>query len=334
MVKLGEALDPENHEFRSVMTRTYQHNPWFTEENILLAIDSIRTRFLDPEILTDWTSGYDIKEDNDPKTVGLVFAGNIPLVGFHDFLTVFLSGNSAIIKLSEKDQFLMPFIFKQLESIDAPLIDSFRFEEKLSGFDAVIATGSNNTSRYFEYYFGKYPNIIRKNRTSVAVLDGTESENDLSELAKDVFRYFGLGCRNVSKVYVPEDYDFEPLLLNFQRYENMLMHNKYKNNYDYNLTLLILNKIPYLSCNALLIHENASIHSRIASLHYEKYSNETDLKKKLGSNLNEIQCIIRNKELEGFKITAAGKAQEPEIWDYADDVDTMEFLLALAVESK
>jgi hypothetical protein len=250
-------------------------------------------------------------------------AGNIPLVGFHDFLCVFLSGHIAIIKPSSKDEVLMKHLVKKLAEWDSEISGSIQFGEQLKGCDAYIATGSNNTSRYFEYYFQKYPHIIRKNRTSAAIINGKESKEELEKLAGDVYQYFGLGCRNVTKLYVPVNYDFVLLLQAFSKYNYLIDHNKYKNNYDYNLAILLLNNHYYMTNGSLLLVENESLFSPISQLHYEYYTDEKKIRQKLHDN-EALQCLISD-ETTGF-----GKAQQPGIYDFADGVDTMTFLRQLS----
>lgn len=315
-----------NPVFDQVVLKAKQANQWFTEENIRLAVTNICDAFLEEEKLEAWLSAYPEKEDFSQKTVGLVMAGNIPLVGFHDFLAILASGHKVMMRYSDKDKVLFPYILKELNEIDSRISDHVAVVDRLTGFDAVIATGSNNSARYFDYYFGKYPNIIRKNRTSVAILSGNEDETAFAGLGKDIFRYFGLGCRNVSKVYVPQEYDFIPMLEKLQTHQDLILHNKYKNNYDYNLTLLILNKIPYLSNSCLLLHEDVSLHSRIASLHYEYYDAKRDLERDLLEQKNEIQCVVAGEPLKHFDVVPFGETQQPKLNDYADGVDSMAFL--------
>ena len=325
---LGAYLKKGDESLEAEIQRTYFQNRWFITENTVKAIDAISTSFLQKEILENWVNRYEIPEVNSPKKVGLILAGNIPLVGFHDILSVFVSGHIAKIKLSEKDKYLIPYFVKVMAEVDDRVNNYFEISERLEGFDAVIATGSNNTARYFDAYFGKYPNIIRKNRNAVAVLTGKESSGDLKALGVDIFQYFGLGCRNVSKIYLPENYSFEPLLEALHEYKEIVLNDKYKNNFDYNYTLLILNSIPHQSNGCILMTEDKSLQSRIAQLHYEYYKDENDLKSKIDAVKDEVQCIVGSgwKELE---VIPFGKAQSPAINDYADGVDTLAFLKSL-----
>jgi hypothetical protein len=256
-------------------------------------------------------------------------AGNLPLVGFQDWLAVFVAGQRALVKLSEKDKLLLPFLVQLLGDWAFESWEYTEFlaaEDRLRNFDAVIATGSNNTARYFEEYFGKYQHLIRRNRNGVAVLTGTETQAELHALGRDIFSYFGLGCRNVSKLYVPAEYDFDPLLEALHDYRDIVHHNKYKNNFDYNLTLLLLNQVPYKNNGCVLMKEDGSLQARIASVHYEFYENRTQLQDMLAHRRTEIQCLVGKIELTDWNIFPFGESQMPGLLDYPDGVDIMEFL--------
>jgi hypothetical protein len=258
------------------------------------------------------------------KTVGLVMAGNIPLVGFHDFLCIFLTGNKMMIKASSKDEVLIKHLVAQLLSWDERLIDSILFTPMLKGADAYIATGSNNSGRYFDYYFKKYPHIIRRNRTSVAFLNGRETPGELDRLADDVHLYFGMGCRNVTKLYVPVGYDFVPMLEAFRKYSYFSDHHKYKNNYDYYLAISLLNNQYYMTNGSVLLLENKSVFSPIAVLNYEFYTDKKEVEKELEGS-KDIQCIC------GKGYLPFGELQQPAVTDFADGVDTMLFLTTAVV---
>jgi len=326
---LGKQFLKFEDALQAAMLKTNHHNRWFTEENIKQSITSISQQFLDKELLNNWVKSYNIKESKTHKSVGLVMAGNIPMVGFHDWLCTFVAGHKSVVKLSEKDKFLLPFAVDFLSEIAPEVKTTTVFSDRLSEIDAIIATGSNNSSRYFESYFGKYPNIIRKNRTSVAVLSGNETREDLLELGKDIFNYFGLGCRNVSKIYIPKHFDFQQFMKVMHEYNEMIHHHKYKNNFDYNFSLLILNKIKHYSNGCLLVHESELLHSRIASLHYEFYDSTDQLVQSINQNQEDIQCIVSGKSIDKLKTIPFGKSQEPTLSDYADQVDTMSFLANL-----
>jgi hypothetical protein len=324
LVRLGEYMLEKDDAWLRAKEKAYEQNRWFIPEFVSLSVKNIALNFLQPESLDALINNYGLPNDNlHPKKVGIVMAGNIPLVGFHDFLCVFLTGHIAFIKPSSKDETLIKHLVQKLIEWESSLANMIQFGELLKGCDAYIATGSNNTSRYFEHYFQKYPHIIRKNRTSVAILNGNETKEELEKLADDVYQYFGLGCRNITKIYVPKNYDFVPLLEAFNKYDYLVDHNKYKNNYDYNLAILLINNRYYMTNGSILLVEEASITSPISQLNYEFYSDKKSIQKKLHDN-EAIQCIVSD------ETTAFGKAQRPGICDFADGVDTMAFLKALS----
>ncbi len=308
-------------------------NGWFTEESIRKSTAAIATAFLGREKLEAWAKQYAITDTPFPaKTIGLVMAGNIPLVGFHDWLCVFVSGYRAKVKLSDKDKRLLPLLIKKMGGWEHEswAYTAFLAEgEPLKDFDAVIATGSNNSARYFEQYFGKYPHIIRRNRNSVAVLTGLESVADLYALGNDIFTYYGLGCRNVTKLYVPHGYHFDALLEALHEYREIIHHHKYKNNFDYNFTLCIMNKMPHLNNGCLLLLEDPALQARIATVHYEYYDELFDLDALLEAKATEIQCVVGNIKLRSLPVLPFGTTQEPGLSDYADGVDVMDFLTKL-----
>lgn len=323
LVKLGDYLNENTPELQEVKDLASYKNSWFTDEFINLAISTICNNYLKKEALSTWIKQYSIEGSiAEPKSVGIVMAGNIPLVGFHDFLCVFVSGHSAVIKASSKDEVLITHIVHKIFEWNPETKTHISFAETLKGCDAYIATGSNNSGRYFEYYFGKYPNIIRRNRTSVAILDGTETKAELELLADDVHLYFGFGCRNVTKLYVPEGYDFVPLIQALEKYSHFADFHKYKNNYDYNLALLLMNSRFYMSNESVLLTENASVFSPASQLNYEYYKDLTSVVDSLHADEN-TQCIV------GHYFVPFGKAQFPSLMDYADGIDTMKFLYAL-----
>ncbi|MBX2874544.1 MAG: acyl-CoA reductase [Saprospiraceae bacterium] len=331
MAKLGAHLLEDKDEFlKALMSRTEFNNQWFTIENQNLAIKAIAEQFLQKEKLQQWVQNYPGIEPKTPQRIGLVLAGNIPMVGFHDVLSVFMAGHQARVKLSSKDAFIMPYLFKTLGEWDERSIPYFKAQQKLEGFDAVIATGSNNSSRYFEAYFGKYPHIIRKNRNAVAVLTGEEDAAELHNLGKDIFRYFGLGCRNVAKLYVPEGYDFDPLLTALHEYRTIVMHSKYKNNFDYNYAMFILNKEPFKANGCILLREDPETTSRIANLNYEYYETLEGVPAMLAARAEQIQCVVAKDGALPTSTLPFGSAQSPGLMDYADGVDTLAFLSGLA----
>lgn len=323
LVRLGTYLTSEEESLQNTKHKAFLENNWFTTEFINLALNNIAQNYLQPQQLDDLVTRYNIPISvENPKRVGIVMAGNIPLVGFHDFLCVFLSGHIAVIKPSSKDEALVKHFVNKLIEWNSAVQDIVLIQFLLKGCDAYIATGSNNSSRYFEHYFKNYPSIIRKNRTSVAILSGKESSEDLEKLADDVHQYFGLGCRNVTKLYVPQGYDFIPLLNAFKKYEYLNNHNKYKNNYDYQLAAHILNNRFYMTSGSVLLVENPSIFSPIAQLNYEFYIDMNEVQEKLNGD-ESVQCVVGKTQIN------FGTAQCPQLCDFADGVDTMKFLMEL-----
>ena len=321
--KLANYMVSDSPAWKEARQKASAENGWFTPEFIDLAVRNIAENYLNRDHLHQWAAHYSPhSSQTNARTVGVVMAGNIPLVGFHDFLSIFISGHRALIKPSSKDQALIKHILSVLTSWKHEVDEQIHFSEILKGCDAYIATGSYNTSRYFDYYFGQYPHIIRRNKTSVAVLTCQETTTELKQLADDVYQFFGLGCRNVTKVYVPREYDFKSLLSAFRKYDYLADHHKYRNNYDYNLTLHILNNKFYMTNGSLLLVEDPSIFSPISQVNYEYYSDRDTLLSSLTRN-QEIQCIV------GHDHVPFGQAQRPGLFDYADKVDTMEFLSSL-----
>jgi hypothetical protein len=318
-------------DFKDLIQLSQSHNGWYTPENVYFAIQSWATA-LTEENLNQWLSTYsfDCAQDDNKKVknVGLILAGNIPLVGFHDFLSVLISGNNVLIKTSSNDQFLLPFLSNYLIAIEPELSSKITFVEgKLENFDAVIATGSNNTARYFEYYFKDKPSIIRKNRNSVAVLNGEETKEQLVALGEDIFRYFGLGCRNVSKLFVPKGYSFNAFFEAIFEYQDIIHYEKYANNYDYNKAVFLMSNFKLLDNGFLTIKEDASYASPISSVFYEFYENLDDLQIRLDAESEHIQCIVSNNLIPNS--IPFGQAQKPNLWEYADNVDTISFLLTI-----
>jgi hypothetical protein len=345
-VKLGKFLkntDPDStvkpekelsvlaSELAELIQKVHIHNPWFTEENVRHALAQV-SESLDEQRLVEWLSAYvPLKEVTKPKTVAVIMAGNVPAVGFHDLLCVVISGHTFLGKLSSEDKYLLPFIAKVLCAIEPGLAEQIQFTDgQLKGMDAVIATGSNNTARYFDYYFGKYPHIIRRNRNSVAVLTGQETGEQLNLLGKDLFLYFGLGCRNVSKLFVPENYKFDKFYEAIFSYADVVNNNKYGNNYDYNKTVYLMGSQPdLLDNNFLLLKRDEGYSSPIGVLFYETYKDLSSLKEKLTQDEEQIQCVVSSApELPGS--VGFGESQCPRLSDYADGVDTMKFLQGLS----
>lgn len=313
--RYGEALE------RLIADQQFR-NGWFTPRNVEQALRAI-AEVLTTGKLAIWTGRYpEISEQHEPSDVAVVMAGNIPLAGFHDFLSVLITGNRIIAKTSSKDPDLIVFIGDILGEINPSFRDRIKFTDGLlKEFDSVIATGSDNTSRYFEYYFGKYPHIIRKNRNSIAIIQGDETSTELSGLGTDIFSYFGLGCRSISKIYVPEGYDIRSLAESWTEYSDLSEHNKYANNYDYNKAVFIVNRDEFIDTGFLLCRNDSKLSSPVAVLHYEFYKSLSSVYRETEILKDRIQCIA------GRNFTPFGRAQMPELWDYADGIDTLEFLL-------
>jgi hypothetical protein len=315
-------------DFEKLIYLSQSHNGWYTPEQVYFAIHSW-AEALTEKNLDKWLSNYqtEFSQNNEnEKNVALILAGNIPLVGFHDFLSVLITGNKALIKTSSNDQHLLPFLAKYLIAVDESLKDKVTFVEgKLENFDTVIATGSNNTARYFEYYFKEKPSIIRKNRNSAAVLNGKESKEELEALGEDIFRYFGLGCRNVSKIFVPKGYSFDAFFEAIFKYQDIIHYEKYANNYDYNKAVFLMSNFKLLDNGFLTIKEDPGYASPISSVFYEFYEDIGDLQARLTADSEQIQCIVSNNLIENS--IPFGQTQNPQLWDYADNVDTITFLL-------
>lgn len=322
LTALGEYLSPAVESWNDCVERAFRENAWFTPEFTQTAAAHTVQSMLQPEMLQQFATRYGLGEENQtPRNIGMVMPGNIPFAGFHDLLCGFLCGHNVIMKLSEKatviTTHIVDFLMKQNSK------SRLQTATQLKGCDAYIATGSNNTSRYFDYYFGKYPHIIRHNRTGIAILDGSETKEELEALADDVHLYFGRGCRNVTKLYVPKEYDFVPLLEAFSRYKYFEDHNKYKNNYDYQLSLLILNKMYYMTNGSVLLTENTGLFSPVSQVFYEYYEGSNNPALLAPGRENDLQCIVSHTHIP------FGKAQFPAIDDFADGADTMAFLTGL-----
>ena len=312
--------------FEELIHRLDQNNGWFTIEQVLHANENWANA-LTKENLTTWLSDYTI-EGEPLKTVALILAGNIPYVGFHDVLSVLLTGNKALIKLSSNDEHLIPFVLKVLQAIEPRFEDRITItKERFETFDAVIATGSDNTARYFDYYFGKYPNIIRKNRNSVAVLTGEETKEQLVALGEDIFRYYGLGCRNVSKLFVPKGYDFTAFFEAMYEQKEVIYYEKYANNYDYNKAVFLMSNFSILDNEFLTIKEDTSYASPISSVFYEYYDSLEQVKEKITKDREKLQCVVSSQLFDDE--VAFGQTQKPALNDYADGVDTIKFLVSL-----
>ncbi|RTY67614.1 acyl-CoA reductase [Flavobacterium sp. LS1P28] len=312
--------------FVDLIQLSQSHNGWYTPENVYFSIHSW-AEALTEKNLNQWLSSYTIPIQ-ESKNIALILAGNIPLVGFHDFLSVLITGNNVLVKTSSNDQHLLPFLAKYIIAVQPGLAKNITFVDgKLENFDAVIATGSNNTARYFEYYFKDKPSIIRKSRNSVAVLTGNETQEQLTALGEDIFRYFGLGCRNVSKLFVPKEYSFVPFFEAIFVYQDVIHYEKYANNYDYNKAVFLMSNFKLLDNGFLTLKEDQSHASPISSVFYEFYDDINELKTKLKLESEQIQCVVADRTIDDN--VAFGQTQNPQLWNYADNTDTISFLLTI-----
>ena len=326
LVRLGELLS-KTEQFNDIFEKAEQQNSWFTRANVIFAFKSW-SEALSENNVQQWLSQYQLPQTTSPKKILIIMAGNLPLVGFHDLLCVLVAGHKAIVKLSSDDGVLLPYLITQIRAFAPEWAEAVAFtDDKVTEYDAVIATGSDNTARYFEYYFGKKPHIIRKNRHSVAVLTGEETPEELQDLGKDIFLYYGLGCRNVSKLFVPQGYDFDLLFQAIYPYKDIIEEQKYANNYDYNKAVYLMSLYKLLENGFLLLKEDEHYGSPIATLFYEYYTNKETLKKKLATDKEKIQCVVGHNFIDGE--IPFGQTQTPKLWDYADGVNTLTFLLNL-----
>lgn len=325
--KLSQFLADPDEDFRGYISAARNSNAWFTPQEVDRSLKALSVMLNEADLQT-WFK--EIKITEIPKKVGLILAGNIPLVGFHDVLSVLATGNIALIKLSSSDDKLLPAVLRELCKIEPALEGQVVYVERLKDFEAVIATGSNNTSRYFDYYFGKVPNIIRKNRTSVAVLTGQETQEEIAQLGHDLFDYFGLGCRNVSKIYVPENYEIKNFFRPIEQYNDIINHFKYNNNYDYNKSIYLVNSAKHFDNGFLLLKEDVGFSSPLAVLYYQSYHDIKEVEQVLTEQAENLQCIVSKANLNiPTGILQFGESQHPKLWDYADNVDTIKFLNSL-----
>jgi hypothetical protein len=330
-IRLGNRISElESDEKQTLFQQAQNQNAWFTPQSLEQALKGIQV-LLDAQALEKWVATYSFSETDQPQEIGLMLAGNIPVVGFHDILAVLIAGHSACIKLSSQDSALPLWLLTQLKAIEPRFSDRIHLEELLKNKQAYIATGSDNSARYFNYYFGKYPHLIRSNRTSVAILQGDESTADLQALGHDIFDYFGLGCRNVSKVFVKNQAQLTQLLDAIQSFESVANHHKYFNNYEYNKSIYLVNGTPHLDNGFLLLKESADLVSPVGVLFYEMYEDEIEFQSKLSALASQIQCVVGSASLGIPGIIPFGQTQCPAPWDYADGVDTLQFLSGLGV---
>jgi len=326
LVRLGELLS-KTEQFNDIFEKAEQQNSWFTRANVIFAFKSWSDALSENNV-KQWLSQYQLPQTTSSKKILIIMAGNLPLVGLHDLLCVLVTGHKAIVKLSSNDCVLLPYLITQMKTFAPEWTEAVTFtNDKITEYDAVIATGSDNTARYFEYYFGKKPHIIRKNRHSVAVLTGKETPEELFALGKDIFLYYGLGCRSISKLFVPKGYDFNLLFQAIYPYKDIIQEQKYANNYDYNKAVYLMSLFQLLENGFLLLKEDELYGSPIATLFYEYYTDVASLKEKLTTDAEKIQCVVAHNFTT--EEVAFGETQTPQLWDYADGVDTLKFLLKL-----
>lgn len=320
---------PYNEAFENLLNKVNQRNPWFTKESVVQSL-SVWSSQLEINNLNHFISRYEtvLFEKKNDKVVLLILAGNIPLVGLHDVICSFLSGSKSMIKVSSKDALLLSYLIEQIKTINATASDYFEISEsKAQGFTHVIATGSNNSARYFDYYFSKFPNIIRKNRSSLAIITQETTDTELELLANDVFQYFGLGCRNVTQLLVPHSFDFDRLKNAFNSYATIINHNKYANNYDYHKAIALMNGDPFIDFEFILLQNKPMLKSPLGVLHYNFYENVTEVNSFIQENSAYIQCVVSS-ESTSFNEVNFGQTQQPKLWDFADQIDTLQFLLS------
>ncbi len=336
---LGKLIEQELNQsdsgLQAAMVQARIHNGWFTPSNMEFALKQW-SKNLQAESLQHFLSPYTIPAS--PKTgskkVGIILPGNLPLVGFHDLFCVLLSGHTCIAKLSSEDSHLIKYLVEKLTAIEPTLKERIHFTENLKNIDAVIATGSDNTNRYFEYYFGRLPHIFRKNRTSIAVLSGTETQEEMEKLSDDLFIYFGLGCRNVSKLFVPEKFDLDHFFDGMKKHSELIHHHKYANNYNYYRTIYSMKLLPYFDNGFIVLKEDESLSSPVSIVHFEKYSDLKQVESKLTAQRDAIQCVSVSEKLSrsfssSLPLVSFGQTQHCDLVSYADGVDTMKFLLGL-----
>ena len=335
LADLGERIQfelnhsPYNEAFENLLNKVNQRNPWFTKESVVQSL-SVWANLLESNNLNHFISRYEtvLFEKKNDKVVLLILAGNIPLVGLHDVICSFLSGSKSMIKVSSKDALLLSYLIEQIKTINSTASDYFEISEtKAQGFTHVIATGSNNSARYFDHYFSKFPNIIRKNRSSLAIITQKTTDTELEYLANDVFQYFGLGCRNVTQLCVPHSFDFDRLKNAFNSYATIINHNKYANNYDYHKAIALMNGDPFIDFEFILLQNKSMLKSPLGVLHYNFYENVTEVDSYIQEHRANIQCVVSSQSTS-FNEVNFGQTQQPKLWDFADQIDTLQFLLS------
>jgi hypothetical protein len=328
--ELGNCLDSNPDAIELARIRSIQDNPWFTADHIDYALQAIRTQYLQKEKLDEWLSNYlFVTTDHTPKRVGVICAGNIPMVGFHDIMCVITSGHVAVVKLSHKDQFLIPALIAELIKIQPEVAAQIEFVNRLENYEAIIATGSNNSQRYFKSYFGHVPHLIRHNRTSVGVIHPSDTSETLKGISSEIFMHFGLGCRSISKIFIPYDFDLDQLFVSTLEFSHYGIHTKYNNNFIYHTALFQMNKVDYLTNDLLILLETPEWHSPLSIIYYERYVKVTEIVERILPHEDDIQVIYSGRPISGLKTTTPGTGQKPQLGDYADRVDTMEWLLSI-----
>lgn len=328
LIELGKELkaytnnlldDRLSLEYDEVIARAEINNPWFIKTFVLQAL-GVWADALTENGVDKWLKSY--PQGKTAKNISVIGAGNIPLVAFHDCISVLASGHNLWLKCSTDDEILLPFIINRLLSFEKSLENSLELKTQgLQKADALIATGSNNSARYFEYYFRHMPMILRKNRSSVAVITDEVSNETLESLADDMFSYFGKGCRSVGKLFVPENFNIQRVFENSVKYSYFKNHNKYVNNFDYHRAIYLMNQDKFLENDFFVIRESDKMHAPVGVCFYERYSDLDKVKEKVNALSDELQVI------SGLDESAAiGCNQMTTLLDYADGVDTMEFL--------
>lgn len=328
LADLGEHLQSGGNEVEEVIQKACRQNPWFTLQTVRESIHAVANNYLDKGRLERWLFGYQINTTK-PRTIGLILAGNIPMVGFHDLLTVFICGHNGLVKLSEKDKVLILYMVDYLKTLHPEISKRITFAERLKNYDAIIATGSNTSAVQFERYFSHVPHIIRKNRNGVGVVFKDTTDESLERLGEDILLHFGLGCRNVAKLYLEKGFNTDKLFESLESQKDVRNHNKYMNNYDYNNALMLLNQEKFITNDFIILKESPSFNSRIATVHFEYFDSVQELRKNIETNRDQIQCVVTDRAIEGLSVIPFGKAQRPELSDYADGVDTVKFLTSL-----
>jgi len=330
LAQLGDYLQSDDEFLKAVMHRTAYNNKWLTIENSNKVAHAIGKHCLNKTALKEWVQQYNYKKESTPKKVAIILSGNVPFAGLQDVIAVFAAGHQSFIKVADTDEYLIPHLIKQMMAWEPTSASYFEINDSIKGFDAILTNNAGNSNPYFDKYFKNYPSLIRKDQHSIALLDGQESDAELLALGNDIFANYGLGKENISKIYVPEGYDFHRLLEVLHEYKEVVLNSKYKNNFDYNYSLYLLNNVKYHANGCILMTESELINSRIACLHYEFYQDAGTFAVKWNKKFLEgIKYIVSRQAISGLSTILPGTTQIPSLFNYADDVDTMAFLLDL-----